>query len=167
MLSMTLVMVAMVVGSHGEAPREVKFQGALLAQADLPAPPPANTINTEALQKELDQLTRERPTLISPVVLISSGAANVVLCLASIAGIVATGSGVTGTLGFILLLTALISGPVGIVLGIIGLVALPIQIIRRTEANDRVQELRTRLGKPSSPSAGRDDFGGGAVLAAF
>ena len=82
-------------------------------------------------------------------------------------GVALSYGGATSTGGLVLLLMGLIAGPVGVVMAIIGLVVLPIQIVRRNNAVARMEELKTLLGHPAAPVTGREDFGGGVVLAAF
>ena len=103
--------VGLLLGSRGEAPREVKFQGALLAQNEV-APGASN-------QPAIDELSRNKPSFTPAVVLYVVGGASVlvggVLFFVGLANL--------GTLGgLVSLIAGIVLVPVGVVLIVVAIV---------------------------------------------
>ena len=177
MVVAAVVAVAVLLGSHGEAPREVKFRGALIAQADLdltepplpevapPIPPPLY-VNVEAMQRELDELIRNRPTLKAATIVLAIGGGVSLLGVTLIVG-GAIGSGWTG-LG--VAVTGLLVGASGLVVGIIGAVMMIACGIAQHLADGRITELKARIiqaAPPRLPSSAMNGDLGTVVLARF
>ncbi|MDP1825402.1 MAG: hypothetical protein Q8L48_19245 [Archangium sp.] len=134
MLVAGAVAVGLLLGGHLEAPREVKFAGALLAQAGV-APP---QVNEEARNRELAELIRDRPSLTpSAVVLgISGGLTVVTLAVVMIgAGIARWGSLTAILVGFMIGFPAFIVGMVGGIMMIVAGVMLH-------STDERIRELK-------------------------
>ncbi len=131
MLAAGVVAVAMMLGSHFEAPREEKFQGVLLAQA-LEA-------GKSADPREIAELIRTRPSFIPGVVVLSAGAGVGLL------GVLFTGlafiafNSTAGTIG---LFAGLVFVPTGAVAMIVGVVMLIVAAVVRGVTDDRVRELQ-------------------------
>ena len=145
-----VVAVVLMLGSHGEAPREVKFQGALLAQADLelPVPPmPPPLVNVPAMQRELDQLLRTRPSLKpGTIVLVVGGGVSLLGVSLIVAGSI--GAGWTG-LGVVVI--GLLVGISGAVVGVIGGVMMIAEGIALHDADARIEDLKARISRAAPP----------------
>lgn len=147
--SMMLCVLASSATFEGAPTREARFQGALVAQADLPPPPPPQvapaTVDTTALQAELNQLLAHRPTVGGPVgLLIGGGVAFVVGVV-----LVALGWPLIGiVIGLPIMALGALVGIAGVVLAIIGAAQLPGRIAAVHRTNRRIQELERALAVP-------------------
>jgi len=146
--SMMLCVLASSATFDGAPAREARFQGALVAQADLPPPPPAPQaagVDTSALQAELNQLMAHRPTVGGPVgLLIGGGVAFVVGVV-----LVAIGWPLIGyVIGLPIVALGALVGIAGVVLAIIGAAQLPGRIAAVHRTNRRIQELERALAVP-------------------
>lgn len=137
------LMVALALGSHGEAPREVKFEGALLAQAER-AP---TSINAELLQRQLDEAIRTRPSLTPGAVVLAIGGG--VLTLGAVVVAIGVAAGGFGGLGIAVL--GLIGGAAGLVVVIVGTIMLIVAGMLRRDADAHIADLKARLS--SLPAA--------------
>ncbi len=141
MLTAGVVAIGLLLGSRGEAPREEKFLGALLAQADV-AP---LTVNDEARQREIDELLRKRPTLRAAATVLGIGGG--VATLGGVAVLVGVTGGSIG--GILLAALGLIVGVAGLVVALVGLIMMIGNAAAQGDVDARIQELRDR---PSSPT---------------
>ncbi|MDP2273524.1 MAG: hypothetical protein Q8K32_22480 [Archangium sp.] len=130
MVSAGVVAVAMMLGSHFEAPREAKFR--LLAQA-----PEAGR---SADQRELDALDRTRPSLVPGVIVLSAGAGAGLLGVLFIGLAFIELNSFAGTVG---LIAGLVFVPTGAVAMVVGVVMLIVAAIVRGVTDDRLRELRS------------------------
>lgn len=136
MFAAGVVALALNLAAH-EAPREVKFGGALLAQADA-----LFEINDDAQQRELNQLIGTRPSLLAPSILLVTG------------GVLTLGGGVAFIVGVI------ISYLPGVVIAVVGIVAAAsgailgtiggVMMSARARAQAAVDERIRRLTAPSA-----------------
>ncbi len=128
MLVSGVVAVAMLLGSHFEAPREVKFQGTLLAQSE-----------KSADQREIDELNRTRPSFVPGVVVLSVGSGVGLL------GVLFTGlafinlNSLAGTIG---LIAGLVFVPTGVLAMMVGVVMLLAAAIVRGVTDGRLRKLQ-------------------------
>ena len=173
MFSVTVL--AMVLGLHGGEPtREVKFQGALVAQADLPGTPPptpppavglpmerAAVVDPVAVQKQIDGLLAQRAGLTAPSVLLAIGGA---LLTASFTLVVVVGIAAPGLSVLIAAVFAVLGGLVALVPIIIGAVMMNSRVQSRHSTDAKVKLLRQSL--PAAP-VGLAAPVAGAVLATF
>ena len=150
------VVAVMFLGSHGEPSREVKFGGALLAQAD------AADVNVPALQRELDELVRTKPNYLAAGIVLASGGGVGLLMVA----LVIVGTVVAGWDGVAVALVGVLLGLTGIVVLAIGLIMLIAGAVERAEYDTRIERLRAKLPPPMPPSASMASEGG-VVLARF
>lgn len=156
MLSLTAV--ALVLGSYGmEPPREAKFRGTLVAQADL-APLPS---------QDLDRATGtplERPGIAASVVLLTVFGTPLLtaVTVSIVTGLVwlIGGSGGFAWTYFGIILFSGIIGAVALVPFIVGLALLPVQLANRRAYDAKVKRLPT-LGHA------REGAFEGAVIASF
>jgi hypothetical protein len=132
MIAAGVVAVALMISSHGEGTRESKFQGALLAQADLAPAPSA----------ELAQLIRARPSMTPSIVVLATGGGISVLALGFLSmAFIAGGEGVV-----LLLATALLVGVGGLVVGTVGGIMMIVAGLAQREADVHIHELEHRAG---------------------
>ena len=137
MLAAGVVAVAMMLGSHFEAPREEKFQGALLARA-----PEAGK---SADQRLIDRLIRTRPSLIPGVVMLSAGSGMGLLGVLFIGLAFIELNSLAGTIG---LIAGLVFVPTGAVAVIVGAVMLIVAAVVRGTTDDRLRELKSVQPNP-------------------
>lgn len=152
----SLTVVALVLGSYGMEPaREARFQGSLVAQADV-APLASQDLDSTSPSLELKALG-PRPGIGASVVLLTvfgtpfATAATVSI----VAAIAVRGWSLVGTL----LITAAV-GIVTIVPLIIGLVLLPVQLANRRAYDAKVKQLTT-------PERAFEGHVQGTVIASF
>ena len=150
------VVAVMLLGSHGEAAREVKFLGALLAQAD-----PAD-VNVSAIQHELDELVRTKPTLTGSAIVLSIGGG---VALAAVL-VVVLGAVVGGWDGVAVALLGVLFGLTGLVMVAIGLIMVIARAFERASVDAQIERLRARLPPPMPPSA-RTTYESTLILARF
>jgi hypothetical protein len=165
-----LVLVVASVGFSEAPTREERFAGTLVAQADLPSPPPPavgtpSLVDTAALQAELSQLQATRPALTGPIVLMSVGAGAILLGSVLMA---AFWPMIAIVIGIPLVGLGALVGIAGVVLLIVGIAQLPGRIASRHRHDLRVRELETRLAAPApATSQAPRDLEPGLVLATF
>jgi hypothetical protein len=147
---LTATVVAFVLGLHGAEPaREVKFQGVLVAQADLPGTPPPpplvtpNLVDTAATQKQIDALVADRPALTAPTVLLCVGGSLIGASLTA-AILASTGGGWTAVA--IILLAAAV-GLLAIIPTVIGAVMMNNRVQARHSIDARVKMLRQSIAE--------------------
>lgn len=146
---LTATVVAFVLGLHGAEPvREVKFQGLLVAQADLPGTPPPplvtpNLVDTAATQKQIDALLADRPSLTAPTVLLCVGGSLIGASLTA-AILASTGGGWTAVA--IILLAAAV-GLLAIIPTVIGAVMMNNRVQGRHSVDARVKMLRQSIAE--------------------
>lgn len=158
--SMSLVLAAP--GFTGTS-REERFEGALLAQADLPQAAPIAGSDPGGIQAELEQLRSQRPGIGAPIGLMAGGgAALVVGSVLAVAfwpliGIV---------IGLPFVAVGALVAVAGVALLIVGGALLPGRIRAVNRHRARVRELEAALRVPAS--AGRaPELMPGLRLAAF
>jgi hypothetical protein len=170
----TAVVVAVLLSSHGEAPREVKFQGALLSQAEfglpaLPAVTTSSSVNLSELERQLASEIAARPSMVAGIVVLSVGGGLAVV------GILGTYLGAAvGGLGLAAL--GIIVAVVGIVVALVGAAVMIGQGIGQRVSDRKIAALRKQIEEakgaqppsppPSFPSV-MSPFEGGIRLAAF
>lgn len=159
MVVAAVVAVALMLGSHSEAPREVKFRGALLAQADLdltepplpevvpPIPPPLY-VNVEAMQRELDERIHNRPTLKAATIVLAIGGGVSLLGVTLMVG----GAIGTGWTGLGVAVIGLLVGVSGLLVGLIGVVMMIISAVAQHDADVRIRELKARITQAAPPT---------------
>ncbi len=129
MLSAAVVAVGLMLGSHFEAPREMKFQGALLPES------------------ELDRAIREKPRFTSGNIVMAIGggvtAIGVVLVILGVAA-----SGWDGLAVALLGIAVGVVGLVGVVIAGIMLIAIA---VARADSDARIEMLRKREPAPAPP----------------
>lgn len=129
MLSAAVVTVGLMLGSHFEAPRELKFQGALLGES------------------ELDRAIREKPRFTAGNIVLGIGGGlttlGIVVVLAGVAG-GGWGGVALGVLGVAV-------GVVGLIVVVIGIVTLISTAVARSDAEQRIEMLRKREAAPPPP----------------
>jgi hypothetical protein len=179
MVAAGVVAVALLLGSRAEAPRELKFRGALLAQADTevseppmpevaPPTPRPLFVNVEAMQRDLDELVRTRPTLKAATIVLAVGGGVTLLGITLMVG-GAIGAGWSG-LGVAVI--GLLVGASGLVLGIVGVVMMIASGVAQHDADVRIRELKARIGQAAPPtlppaSSGMDGNLSTVLLARF
>lgn len=131
--------VALLLGSRGELPREVKFQGALLAQA---APV---SVNDAAGDLELAEAIRTRPTMKPAGIVLGIGGG---LTLAGLAVVVVGAAVIRGWGGVALALLGAVVGASGLVMLTVGLIMAIAIGVKMGEADARIQTLRERPQEP-------------------
>lgn len=132
MLVAGAITVGLLLGGHLEAPREVKFAGALLAQAEVTP----RSVNEDARKRELAELIRTRPSLTpSAVVLSISGGLTVVTLAVLMIGAARWGSLTALLVGFMIGFPAFIVGMVGGIMMIVAGVMLH-------STDERIRELK-------------------------
>ena len=169
MFSVTVV--AMLLGIHGGEPaREVKFQGALIAQAELPGPPPPPLVGLPlerpplidvALQKQIDALLADRPGLTAPTVLLVIGGSLLGTSLTAFFVVAFSGGGIALAVTFVL---AGFVALVALVPTIVGAVMMYSRVQARHSIDARVKLLRQ---SPADVPVGLAAPAAGAVLATF
>ena len=153
MFSVTLV--AMVLGLHGGEPaREVKFQGTLVAQADLPGTPPPTpppavglplehpVVDAVAVQKQIDSLLASRAGFTTPTVLLAIGGG---LLTASFTLVIVVAIAAPGLSVLIAAVFAVLGGLVALVPIIIGAVMMNSRVQSRHSTDAKVKLLRQSL----------------------
>ncbi len=172
MFSVTLM--AMVLGLHGgEPPREVKFQGSLVAQADLPGTPPPTpppavglpverpSVDAVAVQKQIDGLLAARAGITAPTVLLAIGGGLLTASFTLVIVVAIAGPGLSILIAGVF---AVLGGLVALVPIITGAVMMNSRVQSRHSTDAKVKLLRQSL---QSAPVGMVDPVEGPVLALF
>ena len=134
MLSVALMALGLMLGGHFEAPRELKFQGALMGES------------------ELDRAIREKPRFTPAHVVLGIGggvtALGVVLVVAGVAA--------QGWDGLALAVLGIAVGAVGLVVVVVGVIVVIAIAVARSDADQRIEMLRRREAAPPPPQVDPD-----------
>ena len=130
------LLVALVVTWSGTTPveREVRFQGALVAQAD--APLAGKRIQT--IELELARLTRERPSLTGPLITLSVGV------VVTLGGFLAVILPLTSDITARIIIGGLLAVG-GLVAVIVGAILIPVAVYDQHQSDKLAASLRQEL----------------------